>query len=72
MLLAAGNDNAARLWHIESGRSRLTFTGHIGKVFSAKFSPDSTKVVTGSHDRTIKVWDMNRGYCTFDAYQINK
>ncbi|KAF9330294.1 hypothetical protein BGZ91_000195, partial [Linnemannia elongata] len=40
-----------------------TLTGHIGKVFSARFNPDSSKVVSGSHDRTIKVWDLQKGYC---------
>ena len=29
-----------------------------GSVFtSVAFSPDGTKIVSGSYDRTIKVWD---------------
>ena len=30
-------------------------TGHSGKVLSAKFMADTTRVVSGSHDRTVKV-----------------
>ena len=30
-------------------------SGHSGKVLSAKFMGDTTRVVSGSHDRTLKV-----------------
>ena len=31
---------------------------HSGSVYSVAFSPDGTKIVSGSADKTIKVWDM--------------
>ena len=31
---------------------------HSSFITSVVFSPDGTKIVSGSHDRTIKVWDM--------------
>ena len=30
---------------------------HRGGVWSVAFSPDGTKIVSGSDDKTIKVWD---------------
>jgi WD40 repeat protein len=30
---------------------------HSGIIQSVAFSPDGTKIVSGSNDRTIKVWD---------------
>jgi WD40 repeat protein len=30
---------------------------HSGRIFSVAFSPDGTKIVSGSEDQTIKVWD---------------
>ena len=30
---------------------------HSDPVYSVAFSPDGTKIVSGSADRTIKVWD---------------
>ena len=30
---------------------------HSGDIYSVAFSPDGTKIVSGSRDQTIKVWD---------------
>ena len=42
-----------------------TLTGHSGKVLSAKFLGDSARVVSGSHDRTLKIWDLHSRACKF-------
>ena len=31
---------------------------HTECILSVAFSPDGTKIVSGSYDKTIKVWDM--------------
>jgi autophagy-related protein 16 len=64
-VLAASNDNAARVWTIQGGLNRLrhSLTGHISKVSHALFTFDNQRVVTASHDRTLKVWDLSKGYC---------
>jgi WD40 repeat protein len=31
---------------------------HGGFIISVAFSPDGTKIVSGSGDKTIKVWDL--------------
>ena len=39
----------------------LTLKGHTGSVWSASFSPDGSRIVTGSRDKTAKVWDAKTG-----------
>ncbi|NUM48183.1 MAG: hypothetical protein HUU38_26040, partial [Anaerolineales bacterium] len=33
-------------------------TGHAGEVTSVSWSPDSTRLVSGGEDRTVRVWDI--------------
>jgi len=37
----------------------LTLKGHRNKIQSVVFSPDGDKIVSGSGDRTIKIWDLS-------------
>ena len=39
----------------------FTLYGHTGPVCSVAFSPDGSRIVTGSGDRTAKVWDARTG-----------
>ena len=64
LLLASSTDFASRVWTLEDQRLRHTLTGHSGKIFAAKFMGEKTKVCTGSHDRTLKCWDLRKsGAC---------
>ncbi len=38
-------------------------TGHANKVMAARFFGDSSRVVTGSLDRTMKIWDLRSRSC---------
>ena len=38
-----------------------TFAGHLGFISSLAITPDGTKVVSGSNDRTIKIWNLTTG-----------
>ena len=40
-----------------------TLEGHSDSVRSVAFSPDSTRLASGSYDHTVKIWDANSGAC---------
>jgi len=37
------------------------FTGHTDTVWSVSFSPDGKQALSGSADKTIKLWDVATG-----------
>ena len=40
-----------------------TFQGHTRNVTSVAYSPDGSKVVSGSGDETVRIWDAISGAC---------
>ena len=47
------------MWDAATGRELATLRGHSGDVRSASFSPDGTRIVTGSADGTAITWDTD-------------
>src|SRR5258706_3127520 len=39
----------------------LGWTGHTETVASVSYSPNGTRVITGSYDNTIRIWDAESG-----------
>ncbi|XP_043251614.1 autophagy-related protein 16-1 [Colletes gigas] len=63
LILGASNDYASRVWTVNDLRLKHTLTGHCAKVMAAKFLGEPSKVVTGSYDRTLKIWDLRSKAC---------
>ncbi|XP_034024594.1 autophagy-related protein 16-2-like [Thalassophryne amazonica] len=66
-ILAASYNKSALLWQLDNSVPKLTLTGHSKKVTAAKFSV--RQVVTGSADRTIRLWDLRRAAWCPAAYR---
>ncbi|KAF9024981.1 WD40 repeat-like protein [Hymenopellis radicata] len=49
------NDNSVRVWDETTGAVRV-LRGHTGRVWSVAFSPDGTRIVSGSDDTSARVW----------------
>ncbi len=46
---------------VQASRVKLTMRGHSDILYAIASSPDGTRLATGSHDKTIKVWDTATG-----------
>jgi len=41
----------------------VTLNGHVGEIVSLNFNSDGDKIVTGSFDKTARIWDTKTGKC---------
>ncbi|KAK5606630.1 hypothetical protein CRENBAI_017899 [Crenichthys baileyi] len=62
-ILAASHNKSALLWRPDDSVPKVTLTGHSRKVTAARFTCVPHQVVTGSTDRTVRLWDLNRAAC---------
>jgi serine/threonine protein kinase/DNA-binding XRE family transcriptional regulator len=53
--------DAALLRALTFGFARRTFTGHTDSVLTMAFSPDGRYMLTGSTDKTARLWDVASG-----------
>jgi len=60
-LASSGADNSVRLWPFEQGeefQKATVLKGHDDRVNKVRFHPMGKHVISSSHDKTWKLWDM--------------
>jgi WD40 repeat protein len=55
---SAGEDSTVKVWNSHTEKLVRSFRGHTGIVVSVAFSPDGQRLLSGSWDGTVKVWDL--------------
>lgn len=85
LFASASQDRTVKIWDLESGESVGVLRGHKRGVWSVAFSPPATPAipgesgsssgtrgmaVTGSGDKTVKIWSLNDYSClrTFEGH----
>ncbi|CAD5118284.1 DgyrCDS6998 [Dimorphilus gyrociliatus] len=65
-LIASSNDCSTQIWDLSTRQLRVRLTGHENKVHSSKFVSGHgiNKVVSGSQDKTIRLWDVANKLCS--------
>ncbi|CAL1352580.1 unnamed protein product [Linum trigynum] len=57
MIATGGDDCTAVLFDYSSRKVRATLTGHSKKVTAVKFAVDGEVFLTGSADKTVRIWE---------------
>lgn len=83
-LATVGSNNVVKIWNVESknrvaaaGKEELQdltellmLRGHSDDVNSLQFSPDAGHLITGSDDKSIKLWNLKVEPRTFSIHSI--
>ncbi len=57
---AANDDNSIVLWDLASRTPLTQFTEHTDSLLTLAFNRDGSRLLSGSRDRTLRVWDLRR------------
>jgi WD40 repeat protein len=61
------SDDTIRVWDVVSGAQLAEIRGHTGLVAAVMLTPDGTRIISGSADKTARVWDFfSRGQTLID------
>jgi hypothetical protein len=60
-LVSGGEDEAARVWEVSTGKEVFRLGKHPQGVFQVAFSPDGRTLATASHNATVHLWDTMTG-----------
>ena len=54
----ASCSNVIKIWDIKTDNLILKLNKHTSYVYSLAFSPDGSRLASGSYDNTIKIWKL--------------
>ena len=58
---ARGHGEIVTIFEVATGRDRMELIGHTAAVKSVQFSPDGRSLISGGHDGTVRIWDLQTG-----------
>lgn len=61
LLFSCAKDHNPTVWFADNGERLGTYRGHNGAVWSCDISWDSSRLITGSADQTVMLWDVKSG-----------
>ncbi|GAB2215283.1 hypothetical protein Droror1_Dr00019666 [Drosera rotundifolia] len=61
LLFSCAKDHTPTVWFADNGERLGTYRGHNGAVWTCDVSRDSKRLITGSADQTVKLWNVRTG-----------
>lgn len=58
-----GHGNLITIYDFRNQKTLIDLTGHTSRVMAVAATRDGRIGLTGSEDRTVRVWDLNSGHC---------
>ncbi|MBN2215767.1 MAG: hypothetical protein JW719_00185, partial [Pirellulales bacterium] len=58
-LACGGSDNVIRVWNLREGCEAFSLEGHTGSITALVWNPDSHRLISGSFDTTVRVWNLS-------------
>ncbi|KAI9658392.1 MAG: hypothetical protein M1821_002525 [Bathelium mastoideum] len=68
--IAFASWDTVQMWNTE-GRELCLFKGHSDPIGAIVFSPNGKQIASASEDRTVRVWDTERGERVSDPLEIH-
>ncbi|KAJ8610143.1 hypothetical protein MRB53_038750 [Persea americana] len=71
-VVAAGSldDFDIHIWSVQNGQLLDQLAGHEGPVSSLRFAPDGSSLISGSWDRTVRIWSVFARTQTSEPLQL--
>src|SRR5689334_22919246 len=60
------NIHISQVWNLKSESLAGSLIGHTAPIFSLEYSAEGSRIVSGSEDRTVRVWDAK----AFTSYRF--
>ncbi|KAI7859171.1 WD40-repeat-containing domain protein [Circinella umbellata] len=71
---SASGDGTVKIWNLKDTLPicAQTLTGHSGDVYSTRYHPNESHIVTGGYDKTVRLFDIVTGTTvkTFSGHQL--